>query len=70
MSQPTDVPHWESVPNFVFQEESGQGVFIYHVEFGIDTDNDVSYSVLYDLNQALTITILGFKGSGDFYHIL
>lgn len=46
ISQPTDIPDLPRLPNFVFPEEAGTGVVIYHVEFGINIDNDVSASIL------------------------
>jgi hypothetical protein len=42
LSQPTDVASVDDVPDFVYQEEAGKGVVIYHVEYGINADNDVS----------------------------
>jgi hypothetical protein len=42
LSQPTDIASIDDVPDFVYQEEAGTEVVIYHVEYGINSDNDVS----------------------------
>jgi hypothetical protein len=42
LSQHTDATQLLPRPNFVYQKEAGEGVYIYHVEFGINTQSDVS----------------------------
>jgi len=70
LSQPTDVPKWQDVPNFVYQKQAGQGVFVYHVEYGINTDNDVSgirnFSLL---RHQLIVFHLGSKRQSPLYNL-
>ena len=68
LSQPTEVPNWKDVPNFVYQKQAGQGVFFYHVEFGINTQNDVRvFRNPSALRHWLTLLYLGSERQGNLY---
>ncbi len=38
-------PGVDEFPNYVYESHAGSGVFVYHVEFGVNTVNPVSTSI-------------------------